>query len=406
MNILIVSQYFWPENFRINDLALALKERGHQVTVLTGIPNYPQGKFYDGYRPFSPKEEEFQGIKVIRVPLIPRGKKKIQLVLNYFSFAFLGALLGPLFCRKQYDAIFVFEVSPITVGIPAIAVKKLTKSPIFFWVQDLWPESLVGTKTVKSKKILGAVDKLVRFIYNRCDRILVSSESFIDKIVRQGQSKQKISFFPQWAEPLFQVVTVDQDAPERKELPEGFRVTFAGNIGVAQSPETIIKAADLLKEYKEIKWVILGDGRMRSWMIEEVKKRGLEEQVYLLGSRPLETMPTYYALSDALLVTLKQNPIFAMTIPAKVQSYMACGKPIVASLDGEGGSIIEKSGSGVACPAEDHEGLANAVLKLYNATPEERKTMGTNAKQYGDDHFNRDNLIDQLLSDFKTLGKN
>src|SRR5690349_8507872 len=180
MKILIVSQYFWPESFRINDLALGLKERGHNVTVLTGMPNYPSGRLFSGYAMFSPTKEIFEGIPILRVPLIPRGSKgRWRLALNYISFALCASLLAPLRCKGPFDIIFVFEPSPVTVGIPALVLKKLMQAPIVFWVQDLWPESLSATGAVKSQRVLQWVANLVGYIYRRCDCILVQSEGFI-----------------------------------------------------------------------------------------------------------------------------------------------------------------------------------------------------------------------------------
>ena len=397
MQILIVSQYFWPENFRINDLASELSARGHSITVLTGVPNYPQGKFYSGFGLFSPFKQDFEGVQIFRAPIFPRGNNSSwKLALNYLSFAFFGSLIGLLFFRKRYDAIFVFEVSPITVGIPAIAVKMLTRSPIFFWVQDLWPDSLTSVQAVSSRMILRIIDLLVRFIYNRCHKILVSSESFIEKIIKQRQKKDKIIFFPQWTEELFQVVSVDDEAPERNDIPPGFCIMFAGNLGFAQSFETIIDAAEKLKKYNDIKWVIIGDGRMKDWIGKEIINRNLQHSVYLIGSKPLHTMPTYFALADALLVSLRKSEINAMTIPAKIQSYLACGKPIIASLDGEGQRIIERSQSGLTSGSGDAEGLAENVNKLYQMASKERKLMGTRGKQYSEKFFNRTKLIDRL----------
>ena len=397
VNILIVTQYFWPESFRINDLALALRERGHRVTVLTGMPNYPGGQLFSGYGGLSPANEDYRGVAVKRVPLVPRfAGKGWQLAINYLSFALSASVLAPFRCRDRVDVIFVFEPSPVTVGLPAIALKAVSDAPILFWVQDLWPESLSATGAVRSPAVLRWVRKLVRYIYRRCDRILVQSEGFIPLITGLGVAPQKVAYFPNWAESLYQPVEVANDAPERTTLPAGFRVMFAGNIGAAQSFDTILTAAEALKPHPEIQWVVLGDGHQRQWVEREVERRGLTGCVRLLGHRPAERMPTYFALADALLVTLRDDPVFSLTIPSKIQSYQACGRPIIAALNGEGARIIQESGCGLTCPAGDAGGLARAVLQLYQMQAEERKRLGTRGRAYFLEHFERERLLDQL----------
>jgi len=364
MHVLIVSQYFWPENFRINDLTAGLVEKGHEVTVLTGIPNYPAGKFFPGYSIFKNLRQSYCGAKIVRVPLVPRGKgKKIRLLLNYLSFAFFASFFGVFFLRGKYDLIFIYEPSPITVGLPAIVLKKIKSDPVFLWVQDLWPESLSATGAVKSPFLLKLVKKLVDFIYHECDLILVQSKAFIPSIRNFGVAMNRIFYFPNSAEAFYRPMEVQEDAQERRQIPKGFIVMFAGNIGVAQDFETIISAAQKLKEYKDIYWIIIGDGRMRSWVEKEIEARALRGNFLLIGRYPPEQMPRYFALADALLVTLKNEEIFKFTIPAKIQSYLSCAKPIIASLDGEGARIIEESGAGFSCQPEDHESLAQLVLK-------------------------------------------
>src|SRR3990167_6987174 len=263
MNILIVSQYFWPESFRINDLADGFVQRGNQVTVLTGKPNYPIGKYYKGYGFFKKSREKYRSIDIIRSPITPRGKNSLlRLALNYLSFAFFASIVGLLKC-KRFDVIFVFEPSPITVGLPAIFLKKIKKIPIVFWVQDLWPENVVATKTIRSPKILVWLEKLVHFIYSHCDIILTTSKSFFDPIKRFNVPENKIHYFPQTAELLYQPMDSYLCRIEEQSLPKGFRILFSGNIGIPQDVETILQSAILLKDHKEIKWIFLGDGSRR-----------------------------------------------------------------------------------------------------------------------------------------------
>lgn len=397
MNLLIITNHFWPENFRINDLALGLKKKGHRVTVLSGVPDYPEGKFFPGYGIFKRRQEDYQGIKIWRVPLVPRDQGgKLRLTLNFLSFALCGCLLAPRYCTGPFDLILVFETSPVTVGLPALVVKKLRKIPIIFWVQDLWPESLSATGAVSSSLLLRLVGLLVQLIYRGSDLIMAQSRAFFPSIEKYGGSREKIVYFPNSAEGFYRPVQVEAQAPERALLPHGFTLMFAGNIGAAQDFETILAAAELLKDRRDLHWVILGDGRRRAWVADQVRARGLSDRVHLLGRYPPEAMPRFFAVADALLVTLKKEPIFALTIPAKVQSYLACSKPVIAALDGEGARVVQEAGAGLASPAGDSAALADNVLAMYHLSKSQRRAMGLRGRSYFEKHFERHMLLDRL----------
>lgn len=398
MKILIVSHYFWPEQFRVNDLAIGLKRRGHEVTVLTGMPNYPEGRLFDGYSWWRKRREMYQGVPIFRIPLFLRRQGHgWQLALNYLSFVIFGLLLGPWMLRgREFDLIFVFAPSPFTVGIPAALLRRLKRAPILFWVQDLWPESLQSTGAVGSPAILSAVGKVVRWIYNRCDRVLVQSRGFIEPAVAAGAPCQRTTYFPNWAEDFYRPVELDENAAERSELPDGFRVMFAGNMGEAQSLETILEAANLLKQEPDIHWVMIGDGRRRKWLEDEIARSGLRDRFHFLGRKPAEVMPRYFSLADALLVTLRDEPAFARTIPSKLQSYLACGKPIIAALNGEGADVIRVSEAGLAAYAGDAEGLADNIRRLHAMTPDQRDLLGVNGRTFFENEFSADRLITQL----------
>ncbi len=396
MHILIVSQYFWPENFRINDLVLALKERGHTITVLTGLPNYPRGRFFEGYGLGRTGRDEFEGITVYRVPVVPRFVgRPWQLVINFASFALSSCLLAPFFCRSKYDIIFAFEPSPVTVALPAIVMRRLRRMPFIFWVQDLWPESLSATGAVSSSWVLGLVGKLVRWIYRRSDLILVQSKAFIPSVIEVGADAARVRYFPNWAETLYVPM---ESVPSEIEasLPKGFRIVFAGNLGAAQSLATIVAAAARLRDHSDIHWIILGDGREEAALRRLVADAGVGNNVHLLGRRPVESMPAYFAAADVLLVTLRADPILALTIPSKVQSYLACGRPVLAALDGEGAEVIREAGAGVPVPAGNDAGLAKEALRLYQLPPGERATLGRNGRAYFERHFSRECLVSQL----------
>lgn len=399
MRILIVTQYFWPESFKINDIALGLKELGHEVFVLTALPNYPHGKLYEGYTQKS-GDEYWNGIKIYRSRIIPRGTSGLKLFLNYISFVWYG-LLKVSKIKESVDRILVYEPSPITVGLPAIRASKKLEAPCYFWVQDLWPQSLTAAGGITNPLILRCFDLITKFIYKKSQKILVQSKGFQYYIENQGVPSDKIIFYPNSTEEFYSKKQPLTNIDEM--LPLGFRIMFAGNLGESQSLNTLIDAAKIVKQSNsEIKWIFLGDGRAKESIINNINNEGLNDTVFLLGSFPAIKMPDFFATSDVLIASLKSDPIFALTIPSKIQSYLACGKPILASLDGEGAKIIEESKCGYASNAEDSVSLAKNVLKMYNLSQSERETMGENAIQYFNEHFERNMLLKKLVNILET----
>jgi colanic acid biosynthesis glycosyl transferase WcaI len=398
MNILIVTQYFYPESFRINDIAFNLAKRGHQVTVLTGTPNYPEGKFYKGFGWFKKTKENIEGVNVIRVPIIPRGKAgKIRLLLNYLSYAFAASIVGPFICHARFDVILAFQLSPATIGIPAVVMKKIKKAPLLFWVQDLWPESISAVGAAKSSSpFLKPIGSLIKFLYAKSDRILVQSKAFESSIKKYRQDIDTLDYLPNCAEKLYKPLSLNKETSEYKQMLKGFRVMFAGNIGVAQDFDTILKAASILKDQNDIKWIIIGDGRAKTWVEKRVHELNLSDVFQFLGKHPVEKMPRYFSNADVMLVTLKKEPIFALTIPAKIQSYLACAKPIVAGLDGEGARIIDESGAGISCNAEDPKALSEAVIKMYKKSSSQRDKMGLAGRDFFLNNFESDMLVSRL----------
>lgn len=395
MKVLIVTQYYWPENFRVNDLAEALVGRGHRVTVLTGLPNYPGGRLFRGYGFSGPYWEEHAGISIVRVPLIPRGSgNRIRLALNYLSFALAASVLGPMRLSRDFDAIFVHEPSPVTVALPAIVMKQRTGAPITLWVLDLWPESVAATGAARSPRLLGWISRLVRFIYRRCDRILVSSRGFTSRVEAAGGAARSIRYFPNWAESLYE--PRPRTLPPPAPLPDGFRVMFAGNVGAAQDFPTILDAAAQIKAEARIHWVILGEGRMLDWVRSEIARRGLTGTVHLLGQHPVTSMPAFFAHADAMLVSLSDDPVFALTVPGKVQAYLACGRPILAMLDGEGAQVVRDARAGITCPPGNGDALAQSVLALARMDRAEREQLGANGLAHSRAEFDRDTLMTQL----------
>lgn len=398
MHILVVAQGFWPENFRINDVCIELMRRGHQVTVLTGLPNYPEGSLYPEFTRNPAAFDRLEGATIVRVPILPRGKGRLRLALNYLSFVVNASLVGTWKLRgRRFDAILVYEPSPVTVGLPGVLLRALRRVPLAFWVLDLWPETLQAIGVVRSRRLLAAVGRLVSFLYARSDLLLAHSRSFIPQIARYSKPGAWIEYLPSWPEAVF-VNTAAAPAREVPERADSFDVMFAGNIGEAQDFPAILAAAELLKDHKRIRWLIVGDGRMAAWVRAEIVRRGLEGCVLMLGRHPVERMPEFYRHADALLVALKDEPIFAMTMPGKLQSYLVAGIPIVAMLNGEGAEFVARAECGITCPAGDATALAAAVLKLAQLPADELQRMGANGARAGHLEFDRERLITRLES--------
>ncbi len=388
MRILLVSPHFYPENFKCNDVAFELAKRGHKVTVLSDIPNYPQGHFFKGYGVFKKRVEQVNGVKIIRALVIPRGNGKgVRLILNYLSFALfasIDALYLALF--HKFDAVLVHETSPVTVGIPALIVKKIQRLPFYFWVLDLWPESLTAAGGITNKYILGVFAYITRLMYKNSTKILISSKGFRSSIIEKGDFANKIEYFPNWAEDTFTTIDPKVTIPE---LPTGFKVMFAGNIGEAQDFDHVLEAARELKDHKEIHFVIIGDGRKKEWVDKFVAEHHLEDTVHMMGRYPLEAMPAFFKQADAMMLSLKDNLIFNLTVPAKLQSYMVMGKPVVAMINGETTNIITESRCGLAVPSGDSCGFAKSIQTLFEMDQNDLKQLGTNGKTYFDAHFDK-----------------
>lgn len=402
VKILIFNQYFWPESFRINEVTCALKALGHEVEVITGKPNYPEGNFFSGYAAWGIKKEFWRDIPVYRIPMLARGNKSaVKLALNYCSFIVSGLLFAPWILRKNiYDVIFVYAPSPIFQVIPASFLGWNKGIPVVLWVQDLWPQSAEATGYVKSPVLLKLLEKFVRFTYSHTDLLLVQSKAFIEPVAKLAPNKP-IAYYPNSVEKEFyspQVTAV----PYIESLQSGFTVLFAGNVGTAQAMETIVAAAEKLKPFTEIKVVILGSGSKAEWVAQQVVARKLTN-LHLEGRFPVETMPILMRQASVLLVSLTNQPIFELTIPSKIQAYLAIGKPIVACLNGEGARIITEANAGIAVVAEDSEGLAQAIVKLYQMSESEREQIGVNGRTYFKQHFDEVKLTAKLIEHFEVL---
>lgn len=391
-HILVVSQYFYPEPFRINDICQEWVKRGYKVTVLTGLPNYPEGKIYKEYRKGKNRRETWNGVEIIRIPLIARGKSAIRLVLNYISFVISG-FFWKLFTKVKPDLVFSFEVSPMTQVLVGCWIAKRRKIPHYLYVQDLWPENVEIVTGIHSKFVLTPISKMVDSIYKKCDYIFATSESFVKEIQKRVfDDKSKVKYWPQYAEEFYQPTN------ERiKELAEdeSFKIIFTGNIGLAQGLEILPKAAEILKKkQRNVKFVIVGDGREKETLISGIEGCNVENMFILVPRQPAEKIPAYLCSCHAAFLSFMDNSLFANTIPAKLQSYMACGVPIIASATGETERIIKEANCGICVKIGDGEALAVGIE--YFMQIGDRSKLGANAVEYNKQHFDKISLMNEM----------
>ena len=393
--VLICTNHFYPETFRCKDVAFELVRRGYDVTVLTAIPDYPGGKFFEGYGFFRKRKEIVNGVKVIRAFIIPRGNGGvIRLFLNYLSY-FISSLLVSLRLGLfgKFDRVIIHETSPVMIGVPAVVVKKLQKAPLYFWVLDLWPESLQAAGGVNNPWVLGFFRRMTTWIYRHSDKILMSSKGFESSILEKGDYADKLIYFPNWADKAL-------DGHSNfilPSLPDGFIAMFAGNMGEAQDFDHIMSAALMLKDNHHIHFVFVGDGRKRVWVESFCEEHGLKATVHWVGRHPVETMPSFFEKADVMLMTLKDVNIFNLTAPAKLQAYMSASKPILAMMNGEGPRIVAEARCGRCVPAADAEGLAKALLEMAQMDKSELIEMGRRGKVYQQTHFDLDQSINHLI---------
>lgn len=398
MRLLIVTNHFYPESFRVNDIAFDRAQRGDDVTVLTGIPDYPEGHFHKGYSLFKKRVEHVNGVKVVHVPLIPRGDgSKIRMVLNYASSIFFFFFYGwyqALF--HKYDAVFVHDTSPAFISLPAVTVSKVQKIPLYHWILDMWPESLTAGG-IQGGEFYTYIHKMMKRIYKRDTEILITSHGSKPLLVERGVTVEKITYLPNWNDDAISS-TDDSVLPP---LPDGFIIMFAGNLGFAQNMENLLAAVNELKEEKDIHWVFVGDGRKKPWMDEYVKENNLEETVHLLGRYPIETMGAFFKKADVMLVALNDVLIFNLVLPAKVQAYMAAGKPILANLCGEGADIVKVANCGWSVPSNEYKVLAAKVREIAKLDKKELAVLGQNARNYYEQNFTRERCMGILDATFK-----
>ena len=392
--ILVICQYYKPEPFRISDICEEMVRRGHEVHVVTGYPNYPEGILYDGYGKGKHVDEVLNGVKIHRCYTVPRGAGAVKRMLNYYSYAISSTkyVLSKKCVASDgapFDVIFCNQLSPIMMANAAIAYKKKYKVPIIMYCLDLWPESLIAGGITRESPIYKYYHHVSKKIYRQMDKILITSCMFSDYIRDEfAINHNKIEYLPQYAEGIF------EQTPAKKETGI-FDFMFAGNIGTVQSIETIIKAAEILKN-APVKFHIIGSGTD----LDRLQKLSRHlKNVIFYGRRPLKEMPEFYAKADAMLVTLTADPVLSLTLPGKVQSYMASGKPIIGAIDGETKSVIEAAQCGFCGKAGNAEELAENINKFIDAETD-RVTMGKNARRFYEKNFEEKLFMDKLESKF------
>jgi len=376
-------------------MALGLKERGHEVSVLTSIPNYPEGKFFHGYSFLKNSDEKWNGIFIYRCKQLPRGKNNpLLLSLNYISFAFFASW-RVFSLPKKIDKILVYQVSPVIQVIPALVASHRLKCPVFVNVQDLWPETFASTQQGKKSFFGNWVGSISDYLYRKADHLLLPFQSSQPLLEKRGIPANKMSYLPNSVDDFYLPVSPD---PQFNNLFTGeVHLLLTGNLGEAQGLELIIEAASQLqKDYPLLRWILVGDGRNRQKLEQSVNDKKLDAIVSFPGRYPATVIPYLIARADASLLTLKKEPIFAITVPNRLQSYMACGKPILASIDGEAASIITASNSGLVAPAGDVQAFVQLVKNFMHSSAEQRKKWGSNARSYFLNHFERNQVLNQL----------
>ena len=403
MKILILTQWYPPEPaLLLQELAQTLQAKGHDITVLTGFPNYPSGKLYPDYRLRLYQREAVAGVAVVRVPLYPdHSDSGIRRVLNYMSFALSSAFLGTWLTARP-DVIFVYH-PPLTIGLPAFVLSRLWRVPFVYQVQDMWPETLAATGMMPSQRVARWVSRLARFVYRRAVVITVISPGFKRNLVEKGVPPEKIHVIPNWAdEDIYRLVPRDEALAARHSLTGRFNIVFGGNMGAAQGLQNVIEAATLLRDTPEVQFVLIGDGIDKNVLCRMVQQRNLDN-VRFLERQPAAEMPRFYALADALLVHLKRDPLFEITIPSKTLAYLACGRPIVGVVSGDPADVIRQAGAGIICPQEDPAAMAQTVRKLYDMIPEEREVMGERGRQAFLEHYTRAVLVERYEALFEAV---
>ncbi len=388
MKILVICQYYAPEPFRIADICEALVVEGNEVDVVTSYPNYPEGEIYEGYRNQEHRDEVINSVNVHRVFTVPRKTGALMRMINYYSYSIFSSIYVSKL-KKEYDVVFVYQLSPVLMVKAALKYKKKFGKKVLLYCLDMWPDSLTLGGIKKDSLIYNYYKGVAEKIYSGVDKILVSSRGFEQYFEGMLKRNTNIDYLPQYAEDVF--------APSEEKRNGTINITYAGNIGTTQSIETILYAAQKLKD-RAVQFNFYGDGSGLKSMIAIKDKLGLQN-VEFYGRKPIEEMPKVYSESDALIVTLKADEVLSASFPGKIQSYMAAGKPIIAAVNGEASNIIAEAGCGFCCEAENAQALAESIKSFISC---DKKTLGENARSYYEKNFEKESFIKTLTEE---LGK-
>ncbi len=400
--ILVVAQHFWPENFRINDIVEGFMERGVEVDVLCGLPNYPLGEWFDGYSYRGPRHENYKGAEVFRAGEIRRWKNhNLFVFLNFVSFPFFALFSIPRLSGRKYDAVFCFETSPVYMIFPAIVAAKVKRAPLTAYVLDLWPENLYPYLDVKGRFWRWLLQKTSDWHYRHCDRLIAMSDSLAARLRVVGAGKKHpadVYMVPQYSEDFY-AVDIDDAVLRAKYCDGSFNIVFAGNISPLQDMGNLVRAMKIVREKggKDVRCLIVGDGMSRQKLEDEVKAAGLQDAIVFCGSVPARDVPRYTTLADALFAGLTADEGIGMTVPGKIASYLAAGRPMLVAADDEPRRAADASGASLTSPAGDAEALAENILKLRAMPEAQRKQLGENGRAHYRAHYRRDVLLGRLL---------
>jgi Glycosyltransferase len=394
--ILVICHHFWPESFRINDICKGFVEEGYEVDVLCGIPNYPKGEFFPGYGYTKNRHQNYEGINIRRCFEIKRGKNtNLRILLNYLSYPFFSIFHIPHYLRKKYDKIYIYQLSPVLMSFTGLVLGKLKKTETIMYVLDLWPENLYSVLDIKNKFLQKIARVVSHWHYKKADKLIAISSKMKD-ILFDITKNPKIEFIPQSCEKIYEQEIHDEDLASR--FSSGLNIVYTGNISPAQDFETVLKVAEMAaKEALDVNWIIVGDGMSFNWLKEQVEVRDLSKYFYFEGFHPMEDIPRYTGIADGLLACLAKSSLLDCTIPAKVTSYMAAGRPLLLSMDGEARDIVNTENCGFAGESGDAEQLYNNLKALCALSKEERANMGKNAKAYHLDHFERNANLRKMI---------
>jgi len=396
--ILIVTQYIYPENFKSSELAFEMAKRRHKVDVLTGIPNYPEGVYFKGYGLFHKRVEKKDGVTFYRCFQSPRGRKAsgLGLATNYCTFVISATIWILLYFvwKKKYDAIITHEPSPITQLIPACLLGIIRHIPVYSWIMDIWPDAMKNGMSESAYKVAAPIlTTMTEWTYKHSDKILITSKGFKELICRNQDFSDKIIFYPNWSVDM----SVEKEGVEIPELPDGFKIMLAGNLGDSQDLDAVGECMLLLKDYKEVKWIFVGDGSRKKWLENFIEEHSLQETAFTLGRFPGSYMPSFFKQADAMLVTLRGGFVdLDMTIPARVQSYMSAGRPILAMIGQGAADLINESQSGYAVEPSDYCALADVITNKLLPYRDKFEQMGVNGRHVYERDFTLNKCIDHL----------